>query len=118
MYRRCTLLLCFATLSLGARAADDDQPVVFKSDVALVRVDAQVLDRDNRAITGLRKQDFVLREEGRVVPITSFASENMPIDILLLLDVSGSMRPHVERIASASNQAMRVLANDDRVGIM
>jgi hypothetical protein len=119
MHRRCTLLLSCAFLSIGfASAAPDDENVVFKSDVALVRVDAQVLDRDNRAITGLRQQDFILRENGNIVPITGFASENMPIDILLLLDVSGSMRPHVERIAQASHEAMRVLAKDDRVGIM
>ena len=66
----------------------------------LVRVDAQVLDRDNRAITGLRLEDFKLRDEGRVQPIRNFARENMPVDVLLLFDVSASMRPHVERIAS------------------
>ena len=39
-------------------------------------------------------------------------------DILLLLDVSGSMQPHVERIASAAHQALNILAPQDRVGIM
>jgi hypothetical protein len=53
-----------------------------------------------------------------VVPIRNFASENMPIDILLLLDVSGSMEPHVERIASAAQQALNVLTDKDRVAIM
>src|SRR5690348_16688076 len=31
----------------------DDEPAVFRSEVSLVRVDVQLLDRDNRAITGL-----------------------------------------------------------------
>jgi hypothetical protein len=52
------------------------------------------------------------------VPIGNFASENMPVDILLLLDVSGSMQPHVQRIASAAHQALSVLAEQDRVAIM
>jgi VWFA-related protein len=95
-----------------------DEPVVFKSDVALTRVDAQVLDRDGRAITGLQANDFVLRVDGKPVPIHNFASEDMPIDILLLLDVSGSMQPHVQRIASAAQQALQVLADRDRVAIM
>src|SRR5258708_2464494 len=99
-------------------AADDETKVVFKSDVALVRVDAQVLDRSNRAITGLRLEGFVLTEQGQPAQIRSFASEDMPLDVLLLLDVSGSMRPHVERIADAAHQALRVLAKDDRVAIM
>jgi hypothetical protein len=38
------------------RAADD--PVVFKSDVAMTRVDAQVVDSHGRIITGLRKEDL------------------------------------------------------------
>ncbi len=98
--------------------ADDTANVVFKSEVALVRVDAQVVDRDNRAITGLTAKDFILREEGRPQPIRNFASEEMPIDVLLLLDVSASMRPHVRRISSAAHQAFRVLAGDDRIAIM
>ena len=98
-------------------AAHDD-PVVFKSNVALGRVDAQVLDSQGRAVEGLQISDFVLKVDGRILPIRSLATENMPIDVLLLLDVSGSMRPHIERIASASEQALNVLAPNDRVAIM
>jgi VWFA-related protein len=98
--------------------ANADEPVVFKSDVSLVRVDTQVLDRDNRAITGLVAEDFVLREEGRPQPIRNFANENMPLDVLMLFDVSASMRPHIQRIASAAHEAFRALGTEDRVGIM
>jgi len=108
--------LLLACALAGPLAADDD--VVFKSDVSLVRVDAQVVDSSNRAITHLHATDFVLREDGRVVPIRNFASENMPVDVLFLLDVSASMRPHVQRIADASGQALTVLGKDDRMGIM
>jgi len=104
-----------ATLILGAPADDE---VVFRSDVSLVRVDAQVVDSSNRAITHLNLEDFILREDGRVVPIRNFASEDMPVDVLFLLDVSASMRPHVQRIADASGQALTVLGKDDRMGIM
>jgi VWFA-related protein len=113
----CLLLLslvCGAVLP--ALAADGD--VVFRSDVSLVRVDAQVVDRDNRTITGLRAEDFILHDEGQPQRIGNFASENMPLDVVLLLDVSASMRPHVERVASAARQALQVLRNKDRVAIM
>ena len=83
-----------------------------------MRVDAQVVDRDNRAITSLRQEDFVLREEGKRQEIRNFARENMPVDVLILLDVSASMRPHIQRIANASHQAFTQLGNDDRVAIM
>ena len=115
MFRAAYLLLLVSALAIGL-AADDD--VVFHSDVSLVRVDAQVVDSSNRAIIHLKESDFVLREDGRVVPIRNFASDNMPLDVLFLLDVSGSMRPHVQRIADASGQALTELGKDDRMGIM
>ena len=111
---RATLL---TLLALAGVAGADDQ-VVFRSDVNLVRVDAQVVDRDNRAITGLRAEDFVLREGGKELKVSNFASENMPVDLLLLLDVSASMQPHIRHISDASHQALRVLRDSDRVGIM
>jgi VWFA-related protein len=108
------VFLC--ALSIGCWAGDDD--VVFHSDVSLVRVDAQVLDSSNRPIIHLHAGDFVLRVGGKEVPIRNFAADNMPIDVLFLLDVSGSMRPHVQRIADASGQALGQLNKDDRMGIM
>ncbi|HYP09188.1 MAG TPA: VWA domain-containing protein [Bryobacteraceae bacterium] len=95
-----------------------EEPIVFRSDVALARVDAQVVDRNNRAITGLEKEDFVLLESGQKREIRNFEAEDMPMDVLFLLDVSGSMQTHIERVAAAADKALRVLGPDDRVGIM
>src|SRR5579863_4656755 len=108
------LLIC----ALGNAQSDGDKDVVFHSDVSLFRSDAQVVDSSNRPIIHLHAGDFVLREGGKEVPIRNFASDNMPIDVLFLLDVSGSMRPHVQRIADASAQALSELGKDDRMGIM
>jgi VWFA-related protein len=102
----------------GLSAVRADDPVIFRSDVALIRVDAQVVDRDNRTITGLGPQDFVLRDSGKQQKIQSVDSEKLPIDLLLLLDVSGSMRPHLQRIASASGEMMRQVRDGDRIAIM
>jgi VWFA-related protein len=118
MLRTAYVLVLTCLLISAAVAADDDNDLVFRSDVSLARVDAQVLDATNRAITHLHAGDFVLHEDGKPVPIRNFASENMPVDVLFLLDVSASMRPHVQRIADASGQALTVLGKDDRMGIM
>ena len=109
-------LPAFAFLSILAASAQE--AVVFRSDVSLVRVDVQVLDASNRSVTMLTAKDFAIRDQGKSQEIRNFASENMPVDVLLLLDVSGSMRPHVQKVASASRQAMRVLRSEDRVAIM
>ena len=113
MLRSTIFLLAFTAL---LHAGEED--VTFRSDVSLIRVDAQVVDRSNRAIAGLRMEDFVLTEEGKRQEIRNFAAENMPIDVLFLLDVSGSMRPHVQRIANAAHEALLVLGPKDRVAVM
>ncbi|MBI2684963.1 MAG: VWA domain-containing protein [Acidobacteria bacterium] len=104
------------TACAGLMAAEDE--VVFRSDTTLVRVDVQVLDRDNRPVQGLGREAFVLKEQGQQRAIKNFVREEMPIDLLFLIDVSGSMRPHVERVASAAHQALPSLRKDDRVSIM
>lgn len=110
------LLVVF--LSSGLLSAGPDDSVIFRSDVSLIRVDTRVVDSGNHAITGLRAEDFVLREEGQPQPIRGFGSEDLPVDIVFLLDVSASMRPHVQRIAEASGQALTVLGKEDRMSIM
>lgn len=107
--------LLLASLGLVAFAQDE---VVFRSDTTLVRVDVQVLDQDNRAIQGLDAEAFVLREQGQVRAIKNFIREDMPIDLLFLIDVSGSMRPHVERMARAAEHALPSLRSEDRVAVM
>jgi VWFA-related protein len=108
--KRCLLLawtVCFA-----------EDEIVFRSDTTLVRLDVQVLDAGRRAITGLEKEAFHLRENGKEVAIKSFASEAIAIDVLFLIDVSGSMRPHVERMAEAAHRALPGLRPQDRMAIM
>ena len=122
MLHKILFLSALAVVATGQQSSQSqanppDESVTFRSDVSLVRVDVQVMD-GNRAVTGLRAEDFILRENGREREIRNFASEKMPIDVLFLLDVSASMRPHVQRIASAARQALNVLADKDRVGIM
>ena len=50
---RAAYLLLFASVLITAAIAGDDDNLVFRSDVSLVRVDAQVVDSGNRAITRL-----------------------------------------------------------------
>ncbi len=109
-------VLLYAAGASAFLTAQEDP--VFRSDVSLVRVDVQALDSARRTIPGLTARDFVLREEGKTRQIRNFATEELPVDILFLIDVSGSMRPHVARLADAAHAAIGVLGRDDRVGMM
>src|SRR6516162_4650189 len=110
-------LLAAHTAAVAASPADNP-PVTFRSDVSLGRVDAQVVDGGNHPIRGIRVQDVVLRVDGKPQEIRNFQSEKMPIDVVLLLDVSRSMEPHIRRIATASHQALRALGSEDRIATM
>jgi len=115
---RPTLLALALALAPAARAQPEQETFVFRSDVSLVRVDVLVSGPDRRAIPGLTARDFLLYDNQREQPVRSFAAEEMPLDVLFLIDVSVSMRPHVERIARASRSALRTLAPGDRGAIM
>jgi VWFA-related protein len=110
-------LLVAPTAAVGTPQADDPS-VTFRSDVTLGRVDAQVVDGGNHPIRGLRVQDFILRVDGKPQEIRNFQSEKMPVDVVLLLDVSRSMEPHIRRVAAASHEALRALGDQDRIATM
>ncbi len=114
---RAITALCLLAAPAAAVASPqaDDPPITFRSDVTLGRVDAQVVDGGNRPIRGLTVRDFILRVDGKPQEIRNFQSEKMPVDVVLLLDVSHSMEPHLRRVAAASHEALRALGDQDRI---
>src|SRR5215831_13565847 len=112
--------LCLLAAHTAAIATSpvDDPPVTFRSDVSLGRVASQVVDGGKHPIRGLRVQDFILRVDGKPQEIRNFQSEKVPVDVVLLLDVSHSMEPHIRRVATASHQALRALGDQDRIATM
>jgi VWFA-related protein len=111
-------LLAVVPTTAVATPQTDDPRFTFRSDVTLGRVDAQVLDGGNHPIRGLRVQDFILRVDGKPRDIRNFQSERMPVDVVMLLDVSHSMEPHIRRVATASHEALRALGDQDRIATM
>jgi VWFA-related protein len=91
--------------------------VRFGADLALVRVDAQVLWR-GEAIVNLTKDDFLIYENGAPRPILFFESEETPMDVVLLLDVSASMRPEAVTLAALADEVLGCLAATDRAALM
>lgn len=103
-------------LLLGAAAFAQETPV-FRADVAMVRVDAQVIE-GKRLLGGLKEKDFQVFDEGQPQPIVYYGRESDPLDVLLLLDVSGSMRRYLRQMANVARDALRQLKPDDRVAVM
>lgn len=90
---------------------------MFRATTAWVRVDAQVSEK-NRPVRNLTKNDFAVYDEGQPRRILYFGYDTEPLDVLLLLDVSGSMRRYLEQMAADAGRALAELHEGDRVGVM
>jgi VWFA-related protein len=66
----------FVIQPAGARQNPPDQqkPPVFRGGTALVPVDVRVLDRDGKAITDLKPEDFIVLENGVAQKISHFGT--------------------------------------------
>src|SRR4051812_18006465 len=72
--------------------AEEDQ--VVKVESRLVVVPVSVTDSNGEAVKGLKATDFRISEENRPQIIDSLGNaENVPLEIALLIDVSGSVNP-------------------------
>jgi VWFA-related protein len=93
-----------------------DQPT-FRSDVALVHVDAEVLD-EGHPIADLGRESFRVTDEGRPQTIVYFGHEEEPLDVVLLFDAHGEIGLDVKRIAEAAHTALSELHEGDHAAVM
>ena len=77
----------------AAAPAADETPgtAVLRADTNLVLAPTSVSDPLGRPVTGLEKENFRVFDDGVEQAITSFATEDEPIAVGLIYDVSGSM---------------------------
>ncbi len=108
-------LLAILACCLVSHAQDD---LTFRGGVSLVHVDAEVTSADGRLIAGLTQADFRVLDEGKLQRIVNFSTTEQPLDLILLFDVSGSMRSVVGAVAGAARQGLQELRPGDRVCVM
>jgi Ca-activated chloride channel family protein len=78
------------------------QNQTLKIDVDLVQVYATVTDSLNRYVSGLEQEHFQIWEDRLEQKIAYFSSEDVPISVGVIFDVSGSMK---DKINTAQNAA-------------
>lgn len=84
----------------------------------LMRFNASVTDRNGRAIGGMRESDFTVWENGVERRVTSVAPANEPFNLVLLLDVSGSVEERMDFIRKAARDFLRTTSPQDRISII
>ena len=94
------------------------QPPVFRSGVATVAVYATVTDTNGILVRNLTKDDFEVRDNGRVQDLSIFSTSLQPISAVLLVDTSASMALTLDLARQAAEQfIIRMLPGDKaRVG--
>jgi VWFA-related protein len=89
----------------------------FKTRVALVHIDAEVVE-EGRTLNGFTADDFRILDQGKPQRLLHLSRGEDPLDIILLFDVSGSMKPKVQQVADAAREGMQELRPGDRVAVM
>lgn len=110
-----------AEFKSGRRAVDNVRttPVDASEEVAVesVLVGVSVSDRGGRAVEGLTAGDFSLLVAGRATPITFFGAGQLALDVLVALDISGSMGRHLPEMRRAVRAFTDNLNGRDRLAL-
>lgn len=101
------------TFSFGV-SAQTTEPSNIPKDKNMVSVPVTVSDREGRYITGLKKDDFSIYEDGVKQNIAFFATVDEPLSIALLLDTSGSTTSSLEKIKDAAKDFVELLNPKDQ----
>ena len=89
----------------------------FRARTEVVTVDVLV-KAGNVPVTGLTASDFELRDNGVVQQIDAVSADAVPVDLTLVLDVSGSTRSLIESFKADVRQIARLLRPQDQVRLL
>jgi Ca-activated chloride channel homolog len=115
VYTRGNMLRATAVAEDGKEANDIRMLRGPSATVESVRVDVvqlhvSALDKDSHFVKGLAKEDFAIQEDGRPQAMTGFeVAENLPLNIGLVIDSSGSMEKGMPFVREAAAALFRAL---------
>ena len=112
MFRSRLIGILAISVSTAASLAALQEPI-FRTGSDIVRVFVTVTDRDARLVTDLKQAEFEVRDEGKPQPITVFDNSPTPIQLVAMLDVSGSMEGNLPLLRAATAQLVERLGQGD-----
>lgn len=87
--------------------------------VDIVQLHVSALDKAGHFVKGLGKDDFTIREDGTPQAVTGFeVAENLPLNIGLVVDASGSMEKGMPFVHDASAELFKTLMRDKDHGFV
>jgi len=92
---------------------------VIRFDTNLVSLNVSVFNQNNKAHVGtLEQKDFTLTEDGHDETITFFGTTDVPFDLVLLIDLSGSTSDKRDLIRKTTQRFIEATRPSDRVAIV
>src|SRR3954451_16852238 len=97
------LLAALGLIPVAARLRAQQDPATFSTGVKVVKLFANVRNKQGAIVRDLTKDDFQLDEEGRPQTIRYFSQESdLPLTLGLMVYTSGSQRNLIEQERAAS----------------
>jgi len=92
---------------------------VVKVDVDLVKIDALVMQKNTaRIVGGLKKEDFLIYEDGTRQEITHFSQDELPLSVILMIDRGGCLNAYGDDVHRAAREAIDHLKPVDEIAVM
>jgi Ca-activated chloride channel homolog len=102
-----------AALSLTSAA----QQPTFKTGTQVVSIFATVTDAQKRLVPGLTKDDFEVFDDQKPQPLVYFDNSIRPINVVVMLDTSGSMTLTIDLLKQAAEQFLIRLLPEDKARV-
>src|SRR5689334_21787662 len=102
---------------LGGEEVDPGD--VIKTETSLVNLNVSVFNNKLKTFVGsLTKDDFQVQEDGKEQAVTYFASTDVPFDLVLLIDLSGSTSEKRDLIKKSTLRFIEAARSTDRLAIV
>jgi len=107
-----------AVVAFGLALADAQQQPVFSSRANAVRVDV-LATKDGKLLRGLTAADFEIRDNGVIQQPTLLSADELPLNVVLALDLSDSVTGSRRRDLQNAGQALLKALNErDGAGLV
>jgi VWFA-related protein len=94
------------------------RPPIFEAGIEIIHLAVSVTDARNRYVTGLNERDFAVFEDGVRQDLTLFNHDDIPISLVVMIDVSASMDEKLKEAQDAAVRFVRTLRPQDKARVM
>ncbi len=91
---------------------------VIRIETRLVNLNVKAMDRAGQPLTDLKLEDFVVYEDGVKQEVTHFKPVNAPVNVIMLLDLSGSTKSKRKAMAEAARRFIDALPPQDKIAFV